>query len=330
MIRLKLTKKKKIIAVFALLFVAGLASYLLTRDKGISNEAAQPGKRYYSQLTGLEVDKKTAEKPVLGVMIENSEEARPQSGLDSAGIVFETVTEAGITRYAALFQEGLPEEIGPIRSVRPAFVDWMMGFEASITHVGGSERALEMIQQRSTARDMNEFFHSESFYRRADREAPHDAFAKTTALVALQNQLSHKMSKFNEIPRSNEAPNQQPTAKLISLQFSHPIFGAQFTYDLATNSYLRSLAGAPHLDAISNKQITVKNLIVIKADIQESGLGSGAATLYKDGVAHDIRWEQKSFSSRIKLIDSTGAEVALNRGDSWFCVVPNSGSVTVQ
>lgn len=328
------SKRKKIItATLLLLAVAGMV-FVLTRDKTADSveEITQPDKKYYSQLTGLEVDKDESEESILGVMIENSEEARPQSGLDSAGIVFETVTEGGITRYLLLFQENKPEELGPVRSVRPAFVDWAMGFDASIAHVGGSEQALQMIEDRGgeDAKDMNEFFHAESFFRNPSREAPHDAYAKSAALVELQKQLQHETSKFDEIQRSEGTANPTPTATTITLQFSDPIFGASFTFDAATNSYTRSLGGIPHLDANTNAPITVKNLIVFKQDIQSGSTGKGKASLYKDGVSQEINWEQTSYTSRIKFTDSTGGEVALNRGDTWIAVLPPEGSVTVK
>lgn len=328
------SRRKKVITSVVLLVLVGGAIYWFARGDGadVVEEITQPNKKYYSQLTGIEVDKDVSEEPVLGVMIENSEEARPQSGLDSAGIVFETVTEAGITRYLLLFQENKPEEVGPVRSVRPAFVDWAMGFDASIAHVGGSEQALQMIEDRGgkEAKDMNEFFHADSFYRKAERESPHDAYAKTFALVALQKALEHKTSKFDEIPRSDGTATATPTASTIALQFSHPVFGATFTFDAATNSYARSLAGVPHIDAVSNKQISVRNLIVIKKDIQNGAVGSGTATLFKDGVSQDIKWEQKTYKTRIKFTDSSGAEVALNRGDTWISVLPPEGTITVQ
>ena len=39
----------------------------------------------------------------LGVMIENHQEARPQSGIASADVIYEAVAEGGITRFMALF-----------------------------------------------------------------------------------------------------------------------------------------------------------------------------------------------------------------------------------
>lgn len=328
------TKKKRIIlGVAVILLVAGLLFWLMKGDgTDVVEEITQPNKKYYSQLTGTEVEKDVSEEPILGVMIENSEEARPQSGLDNAGIVFETVTEGGITRYLLLFQENKPEQLGPVRSVRPAFVDWAMGFDASIAHVGGSELALKMIEDRGgeEAKDMNEFFHADSFFRNPSREAPHDAYAKSAALVALQKELEHKTSEFDEIPRTDGTASASPTASTITLQFSDPIFGAAFTFDPSKNSYTRSLGGIPHLDANTSAPITVRNLIVFKQDIQSGSTGKGTATLFKDGVSQDINWEQTSYTSRIKFTDKTGTEVALNRGDTWISVLPLSGTVTVQ
>jgi hypothetical protein len=323
------TKKKRIILGIALLLIAGAVAFLLTRGEEVVEEITQPDKKYYSQLTGLEVDEETSELPILGVMIENSEEARPQTGLDSAGIVFETTTEAGITRYLALYQENKPEEVGPVRSVRPAFVDWGMGFDVSFAHVGGSAEALEKID-RQGAKTMNQFFNDGPYYRRTDRESPHNMYAKMNELVALQIEKNHKTAKFAEIPRSDDAPSAQPTASTISLQFSHPIFGVTFTYDAATNTYARSLAGAPHIDAGTNKQITVKNVIVIKMSGEVTAVGSGEAQLFKDGTVQKVRWQLTDYRSRIKLIDAAGNEVSLNRGDTWVSVLPGSGTVIVK
>lgn len=319
-------KRNIAISVVLLLFAVG-GIYLLTRGQHPVVDVPIPGEKFYSQLTGNEVSKEESERPILGIMIENSEEARPQTGLDDAGIVFETVTEAGITRYLAMYQEKMPEEVGPIRSVRPYFVDWLMGFDASVAHVGGSQPALEMIDQRS-AKSLNEFFNESAFYRSTEREAPHNVYARTKDLVALQKELKHRTSTVRDVPRSDGSPNAQPTATTITIDYSEPRFQVQFIYDPASNSYVRHLAGQPHIDAATGKPITVKNVIVIKMAGGINAIGSGDAVLYKDGNVQNIRWQQKDFESRIELTDEQVNEVALNRGDSWFAVIPGNGSVT--
>lgn len=328
--RLNLSKKQEIIGIIVLLLAGGILAFLLTRDKSaLETITNQPDKKYYSKLTGEEVSEEASEKPILAVMIENSEEARPQTGLDAAGIVFETVTEAGITRYLALYQTDKPEEVGPVRSVRPAFVDWLMGFDAAVAHVGGSEQALQMLEDRE-AKSLNQFYNDGPYYRRNNREAPHNMYARVNDLVALQLDKGYKTSDFDEIPRSDDAVTAFPQAAKITLRFSQPIFTAAFTYDAASNRYLRNLAGAPHVDEASGKQITVKNLIVLRGDIQSGALGSGQGQVFKDGQVIPVSWRQDEYSDRIKITDASGAEVALNRGDSWIAMVPPSGSVVTE
>jgi hypothetical protein len=78
----------------------------------------------------------------LFVMIENSAEARPHSGLSRADVIFEAVAEGGVTRFGALFYCAAQNEnivIAPVRSARTYFVDWASGFNLPLyVHVGGA------------------------------------------------------------------------------------------------------------------------------------------------------------------------------------------------
>src|SRR5690606_9454884 len=80
--------------------------------------------KYYSPLTGeLVANESDQTAPVTAVMIENSPDARPQSGLKDAGVVYEAIAEGGITRFLAIYQNKKPELIGPVRSLRMYYVD---------------------------------------------------------------------------------------------------------------------------------------------------------------------------------------------------------------
>ncbi|HEX5797255.1 MAG TPA: DUF3048 domain-containing protein [Candidatus Saccharimonadales bacterium] len=326
--RLLRTRRRRLIAGGLLLIIIALAAAygLGAFDKETPQEEAKTV--YYSQLTGLEVDRELAERPILGIMIENSEQARPQTGLDSAGIVFETVTEGGITRYLALYQEKMPEIVGPVRSVRPHFVDWLMGFEASVAHVGGSAEALDAIEDRD-AKTLSQFKYTEPYYRDNSRAAPHNMYARTKDLRELQEKLDHEKSSFSAIPRSSDNPRQEPDATKITVNFSSPLFIAEFRYDKSKNSYVRYLGGQPHIDKASGKPITVKNLIVLKMPTAKiKTLSNGEALVFKNGTVQKAKWKQTSYDKRLMIIDATGKEVPLNRGDSWFAAVPATGSVT--
>jgi len=83
-----------------------------------------------SPFTGLPVDPEVLERALLVVKIENSENARPQTGMDAADIVIEELVEGGITRFMVLFHSDLPAVAGPIRSARPVDVDLLSGLGA--------------------------------------------------------------------------------------------------------------------------------------------------------------------------------------------------------
>lgn len=324
----RLSRKKKIAVIVVLLALigAGVAFALGVFDKVAEPEGPPPV--YHSQLTGLEVSQEESEQPVLGIMVENSIFARPQTGIDAAGIVFESVTEGGITRYLAMYQEDMPTVVGPVRSVRPYFVNWIMGFDGSIAHVGGSGEALAMLESRN-AKTLSQFKYPDEYYRVTDREAPHNMYTKTADLRKLQDKLGHKTAQFAEIPRSSDSPAQTPDATKIMINYSGPDYAVEFRYNKETNRYTRYLAGEPDIDRATNKPITVKNVIVIKMSRSTvDAIGSGEAIVFKDGTAVKGRWKQASYKERIKLTDAQGAEIPLNRGHSWFAVVPSVGSAT--
>lgn len=319
--RLSRRKKALVIFIVAAILALGAAFVLGLFDK---EEPPAPPQKFYSQLTGEELSEEISNRPILAVMIENSESARPQTGLDSAGIVFEAVTEGGITRFLALYQEDMPKEIGPVRSVRPHFVSWLFGLDASVAHVGGSFEALNLID-RLKAKSLTQFKYTDPYRRSAERAAPHNVYASTKALRDLQKELEHQKSQFDDIPRSDDAPAEMPDATKIAIDFSSPSYAVEFRYDKAINSYKRFLAGEPHIDSDTNKPIKVKNLIVIKVKGTDSNsikaVGKGEAWLFKNGTVQKIRWEKSAHGERIKIVDEMGNEVPLNRGDTWIAVL---------
>lgn len=285
-------------------------------------------------LTGVEVEPKVAKRPVTAVMIENSPGARPQTGLDSAGIVFEAVAEGGITRFLALYQDRTPGKIGPIRSIRPYFVDWFMGFDAAIAHVGGSAKALQMVKNRN-AKDLDQFKHNGPYYRGGGRPAPHNMYSSIKSLRDLQNRLGYKKSKFKEIARSDDNPSQNPGATNITINYSSQQYQAQFRYQKSSNNYSRRMAGAAHKDTATGKPITVKNVVLVHMPTTTQGryavmenIGSGKAVVFKNGQAKKAKWKQASPRDRMEVLDNEGKQVPLNRGDTWFAILPSNGTVT--
>ena len=296
-----------------------------------------------SPLTGVQVAPDLAKRPVSGIMIENSDGARPQSGLQDAGVVYEAIAEAGITRFMALFQDSSPQYIGPVRSLRPYYIDYAVPFQASIIHVGGSPDALSQV---GTYRNLDEFANGGSFYRVSSRYAPHNVYTDFTRLDALNQRKGYTSSLFTAWPRKPEKKLATPTAKIIDFSISSADFYVHYDYDAPSNSYLRSEGGQPHLDYVSAADKTgvrlqpkvVIGLVVPQGQgtLDASGAyytdydtsGSGQAFIFQDGGVTVGSWSKADRNSQINFTDSSGTPVKLNPGQTWITLLGSASKIT--
>lgn len=293
-----------------------------------------------SPLSGLQVDPKLANRPVTGIMIENSIYARPQSGLQAAGVVYEAVAEGGITRFLALFQETTPQYIGPVRSLRPYYIDFAAPFEASIAHAGGSPEALRRVRNGSY-RDLDQFFNSGAYWRVSARPAPHNLYTSFAKLDALNKAKKYKSSRFTIWPRKAEKKLAVAKAKTIDISISSPDYYSHYDYDAKTNSYARSEGGEPHkqiVKADGRKVVRLSPQVVIAlvmtysiaSDGQHSvydTTGEGRAYIFQDGGITKGKWVKPDANSQIQFKDSTGALIKLNAGQTWVTLVADTGKV---
>ena len=296
--------------------------------------------KYYSPLTGaLVADEATTKLPVTGMMIENSPDARPQSGLKNSGIVFEAIAEGGITRFLVLYQEQKPQLIGPVRSVRLYDLDWLKPFDAGIGHVGGSLEALNEVRN-GTYRDLDEFFNGASYWRATDRYAPHNVYTSFAKIDALNAAKGYTASDFTPIARKDSVAAKAPTVTSVSVTISSDLYNSTYAYNATTNTYDRSQAGAPHLDR-EDGQISPRVVIAMRVDestvLQDgyreviTSVGSGVAHIFQDGGEQDVTWHKDSQAGQLYFTDAAGAPVALARGQTWIAAVPNDdGDVTWQ
>lgn len=335
-----------IIGIILIAVASGVAYAILSRplpktEKTVTvKPKPKPVVKYYSPLTGMEVSSEAATKqPVTAIMIENSPDARPQSGLKDAGVVFEAIAEGGITRFLTLHQEDKPQLIGPVRSLRMYYVDWLAPFNASVAHVGGSAAALAEVRS-GKYRDIDQFFNAGSYWRATDRYAPHNVYTSFERLDALNAAKGFTSSTFTGFARADGKKVDTPNATRIAIAISSNLYNPLYTYDATTNLYQRNLAGVPHIDR-EGGQITPSVVIAIKvneATVMEDGYrqsittsGSGEADIFQNGTVIKGTWNKADRGSQIIFKDETGKEVALNRGQTWISAVPNGhGSVAWQ
>lgn len=312
-----------------------------------------------STLSGLQVAPAVNQLPVTGVMIENSPDARPQSGLDQASVVFEAIAEGGITRFLTLFQDTQPDYLGPVRSARPYYVQWCMGFDCSLGHVGGSPEALADIPAWGT-KNLDQFANGGAYQRIDSRYAPHNVYTSMDQLNQLEASKGYGASTFTGFSRKTDQPykatpsspssgskplTHQPVdtrtvANSIDMSISSYYYNTHYDYDVATNSYKRSEGGAPHMSLHkdgSQVQITPKVVIamVMQYGLEEDDhhsqynvIGSGQAFIFQDGTVTTGTWSKADMKSQISFTDAAGKPINLNAGQTWLTALSAPDEVT--
>ncbi len=302
----------------------------------------------------------------LAVMIENSLDARPISGLSDADIVYEAVAEGGITRFMGMFYCGASVGdiiLAPVRSARIYFTKLVTEYDALYNHVGGAgncddptvdERAKALcFIRRNKIKDMDQFgLDFKSCHRlsnRTDKEVAYehtmacftDQLFKTAAARDWTNVDAKGVSwdknfvswKFKE-PASTKG-----TVSNIKFLFwkNQPGYDVEWQYDPASNSYKRNNGGVAAVDLNTDEQIAAKNVII--QFTKETGpldehmhmlyevTGTGKMLLFQDGQVVSGTWSKASPTSRTKFFDASNKEVQLNPGQIWVEIVPAGNQI---
>jgi len=349
-----LSKKRKAIFITLILIILALIGggiyFALNPNKKLpvvsikkSTPVVVKPKLVPSTLTGLPVDPSVNNRTVTAIMIENSIDARPQSGLDQAGVVFEAIAEGGVTRFMGVFQDTQPGYIGPVRSARPYYIQWALGFDAAYAHVGGSPDALADLIAWNV-RNIDQFANSGAFQRISSRYAPHNVYTSIAQLNTVETAKGWTSSNFKGFARKADAPEKTPTASSISFSLSGPVYNPTFTYNPTTNNYTRSENGAVHnvvsqagaLTPITPKVVVALVTPLSQGALDSSGayysdynvLGSGQAMIFQDGKETTAIWNKKNSSDQITFTDNSGNPVKINAGQTWLTAVASSSNVS--
>ncbi len=289
-------------------------------------------------LTGALVTPELANRPITAAVIENHPDARPQSGLSQAGVVYEALAEGGITRFLAFYGDQQGGTIGPIRSVRTYFVDWTLEYDAPLAHAGGNADALDLIGPLGMKNMDGLGIGTPTFYRVNDRYAPHNLYTSGVLLDALEARLGFKTSTFTPSPRKKDEPG-NATHPNIHIDYSYSGYQVDYKYDPASNDYARFLANTPHIDRTTGNQIHVKNVVVEympttygytrinEQTVLMQTVGTGKAIVFRDGTAIVGTWSKASHKARTQLLDANGQAIPLDVGNTWYSIVPPDKSV---
>lgn len=286
-------------------------------------------------INGVMVKPEIAQLRPIAVVVENHPDARPQSGLSQADIVYESLTEGGITRFLALFQTNEPEKVGSVRSARPNFNFLANMWYAAYVHVGGSDMALEQIEggELKNITDINEFYNGKLFERDNNKTAPHNAFTSISKLRQwLKDRGSVKWEKL-EIAKFEEQPSIEglTSATQIEIPFSTPSYKVSYNFDTGTKKYSRNMNGSAHLDATNKNPITPSTVILQFADAEYLPVkdttsvnlnmkGQGTVIVFHSGITMTGKWKYQN--GKIEYYSKDGSLLTLPRGQIWVELLP--------
>jgi hypothetical protein len=272
-------------------------------------------------------------RPALWVKIENTVEARPQTGLGQADVVYEQVTEGGITRFISLFNSQIPDVVGPIRSTRAMDSDVVAPLNGVFAYSGGIPQSVKLINQAPVAA-VDETAAGDAMFRDRTKHAPHNLYGRPNELLA------HGEGQRMPIPPlfTYLAPGQSfagEPVEAFSVGFDAP-YGPTYTYDAASGGWLRSIGSKPFVDE-SGQQIAPTNVIVqfvpCCIDVPEGGIyltvGSGEAWIFSNGKLVRGTWSRDDRSQVTKFTDANNQLVSLTPGRTWVEFVPDGVDVSV-
>ncbi len=248
----------------------------------------------------------------LGVMIENHVDARPQSGLSGADTIYEAVAEGGITRFLAIFYCQDAGQVGPVRSARTYFVDFVSEYAdyPLYAHVGGANQpgpadALGQIDSYGWTdyNNLDQFsIGFPTFWRDYDRlpgvATEHTMYSSIDKLLdyAKTSRGLTNVDKKGKSWDTNFVPyaftedavlSARPASQTIHLEFWQSAgsdYFVDWTYNPKTNLYMRANGGKPHMDKDTGKQLSAKNVVILEMveDNADDGYVANDHLLFED------------------------------------------------
>jgi hypothetical protein len=295
----------------------------------------------YAPLNGEPVNAVSNQRPV-AVMVNNHHLARPQSGLSKADVVYELLAEGDITRLLAIFQNNLPERIGPVRSAREYYIKLANGYHALYICHGNSPQAKAMLDSGEIDALNGLIYDGTLFKRDHSRRAPHNSYIYKEGIEKGVVKKHYSFSE-NVLPLLflHQAINYDSTWEKVGQVFikysNDPYNNVTYKYNDSKKQFQRIQKGIIATDAETKKELEIKNILIVEAthkiidshghrsiDLQSGGNGY----FVTEGMMKKIHW--KNVNGRILPFDMEGNEVDFLPGQTWINVVPALKNVTLK
>lgn len=262
--------------------------------------------------------------PVLAVKIDNARDARPQTGLDAADVVYAEQVEGGLSRLMAVYATRLPESVGPVRSARESDLELLRQFDRPVLAFSGAQGKLLPLIDRAPLEAVTPESASGAYVRGTVRPAPHNLYLRPGRLMDDPPGEAALTTGFRfGPPPADGKPEDEVTVR-------HPAARFTFTWSEDRERWLVSMDETPTITT-DDVRVAPATVIVQQATIRASRfhdylgnntpytetVGSGRAEVLRDGKAFDAHWERKSATDGTTFTTVEGKPMNFAEGQVW-------------
>jgi DUF3048 family protein len=270
------------------------------------------------------------------VQVENSPDARPHSGLQKADMVFEYLTEGGITRFSAIYlQPGGNQHVEPVRSARLAALRLSHSYGAVLFYSGASDHVLGMVWDQKIPNYDDRSDGGRYFARDSSRYAPHNLYT-TPDQMAQAIRSSGKTVIYNLPPRVEPpTPGDAPVNKLAFQQtYAHSV---AYSYDGDSKTYQYTSETGPMVDQANGGQpLQIASVVLLQVPHHGAGYtedvngqegidfdlqGQGRADVYTRGQHFPATWDLSDPNQPLRILGADGNDLPLPPGLTWIHLV---------
>jgi hypothetical protein len=289
-------------------------------------------------LTGLPASSPAVlTRPAVVVKIDNVDQARPQTGINQADVIYEEMVEGGLTRLAAVFQSQLPDPVGPIRSGRTTDLGIIGDLDHPVLVYSGANSGFLEALGEAPATNVNADNHPTLFFRGGTHPAPHNYFADATDLVAQAPAGSPPPpALFTYGPAGHAAAAGATPMATATVTF--PAARAVWTWNAGTGVFSRAQNGTPDVDItgvpVGATNVVIQTIPYSTALVEAGGtiipegnlVGSGKAWVLTGGDEVPATWTRTSLTAVTTYTDSAGNPIVMNPGQTWVELLPTTSA----
>ncbi len=300
-------------------------------------------KREYNYITGEALkDTDSTERPV-AIMVDNSKFAQPQYGISKADIIYEMVTEGGITRLMAVFSDlDNVEYVGPVRSARDQFVQFVLPLNAIYVHIGTSIYASNMLNAYNYQDIDGLYLGVTSFDFDKEREKTYahehcwftksnlirDGIAATGLNTNGNLYPAFNFADYNKGPVTLDNGEDAADIELVYSDYTN----VAFHYNAEDGKYYKDNYGVAHIDAATGTQISFDNVFLLHTivSLYEDGLctsfdlSQGDGYYFYNGKYIPVLWKKGAPENPLEITDLDGNPIEVNCGKSYVGIFDSS------